>query len=164
MPSGKSICFLRFCPMGSISSISACSGLRPNDRAFTFADLDAPSSDAGKRLLTTFFSAAFVASVDSRPALIVFARDGALFAQRFDEERFALLGDPHRLADNIGWYPQCGVHFRGVAEHAGLSVARSAIPADVVRPWWSGTWACRLPAGTGWIRTGLASHATAAGL
>jgi DNA-binding winged helix-turn-helix (wHTH) protein len=64
--------------------------------------LDAPSSDAGKCLLTTFFSAAFVASVDSRPALIVFARDGTLFAQRFDEEALALLGDPHPLADNLG--------------------------------------------------------------
>lgn len=71
-------------------------------------DLDAPSSDAGKCLLTTFFSAAFVASVDSRRALIVFARDGALFAQRFDEERLALLGDPHRLADNIGSYLNAG--------------------------------------------------------
>jgi DNA-binding winged helix-turn-helix (wHTH) protein len=64
--------------------------------------LNAPSSDAGKRLLTTFFSAAFVASVDSRPALIVFARDGTLFAQRFDEEALALLGDPHPLAENLG--------------------------------------------------------------
>jgi eukaryotic-like serine/threonine-protein kinase len=66
--------------------------------------LDAPASDAGKCLLTTFFSAAFVASVDSRPALIVFARDGALFAQRFDEKKLALLGDPYRVADNIGSY------------------------------------------------------------
>lgn len=71
-------------------------------------DLDAPCSDPGKRLLTTFFSAAFVASVDSRPALIVFGRDGALFAQRFDEERLALLGDPHRLADNIGSFLNSG--------------------------------------------------------
>jgi DNA-binding winged helix-turn-helix (wHTH) protein/Tol biopolymer transport system component len=66
--------------------------------------LDAPAADAGKRLFTTFFSASFVASVDSRPALIVFARDGSLFAQRFDEERLELLGDPHRVADNIGSY------------------------------------------------------------
>ena len=64
--------------------------------------LDAPASDAGKRLLTSFFSAAFVASVDSRPALIVFARDGALFAQRFDEENLALLGALQPVADNLG--------------------------------------------------------------
>ena len=66
--------------------------------------LDAPSSDIGQHLMTTGFSAAFVSSVDSRRGLIVFARDGSLFAQRFDEERLALVGASHQLAGDIGTY------------------------------------------------------------
>jgi DNA-binding winged helix-turn-helix (wHTH) protein/Tol biopolymer transport system component len=54
------------------------------------------------RLITTGFHASFVRSVDERRPLIVFARDGALFAQRFDESSLTPKGDAMRIADRIG--------------------------------------------------------------
>jgi DNA-binding winged helix-turn-helix (wHTH) protein/Tol biopolymer transport system component len=60
------------------------------------------SPRVGNRLITTGFGAAFVAAPDSGPGSIVFARDGALFAQRFDERQLEVIGDPVRLADRIG--------------------------------------------------------------
>jgi DNA-binding winged helix-turn-helix (wHTH) protein/Tol biopolymer transport system component len=56
------------------------------------------------RLIATGFGAAYVPAADSGPGAIVFARDGALFAQRFDERRLATVGDAIRLADSIGSY------------------------------------------------------------
>jgi eukaryotic-like serine/threonine-protein kinase len=65
-------------------------------------EMGAASPNGGRRLLTTGFGATFVAPSDAGPGGIVFARDGALFAQRFDERRLELLGDPVRLADGVG--------------------------------------------------------------
>lgn len=65
-------------------------------------ELNAASPGAGKRLFTTGFAAAYVPSIDARPGLIVFGRDGALFAQRFDEQRLDLTGEPLQLADRVG--------------------------------------------------------------
>jgi len=65
-------------------------------------ELGADSASLGNRLITTGFGAAFVAARGSGPGAIVFARDGALFAQRFDEQRRELIGDPIRLAEGIG--------------------------------------------------------------
>jgi eukaryotic-like serine/threonine-protein kinase len=56
------------------------------------------------RLITTGFGAVFVAAADSGPGVIVFARDRALFAQRFDESQLQVIGEPIRLADGIGSY------------------------------------------------------------
>ena len=67
-------------------------------------EMGGPSPIGGRRLLTTGFGATFVARSDAGPGGIVFARDGALFAQRFDERRLELLGDPVRLADGVGSY------------------------------------------------------------
>jgi DNA-binding winged helix-turn-helix (wHTH) protein/Tol biopolymer transport system component len=66
--------------------------------------LGADSASVGNRLITTGFGAAFVAGTGGGPGAIVFARDDALFAQRFDERRLALIGAPVRLADGIGSY------------------------------------------------------------
>lgn len=56
------------------------------------------------RLLTTGFGATFVPARDSGPGVIVFARDEALWAQRFDEQRLMLIGSPFRLAERVGSY------------------------------------------------------------
>jgi hypothetical protein len=61
-------------------------------------ELGPSTSRVGSRLITTGFNAAFVAPVDSEPGVIVFARDGALFAQRFNEQGLEMMGDPIRLA------------------------------------------------------------------
>ena len=67
-------------------------------------ELDVESSPGGRRLITTGFGAAFVPPAGPGPGFIVFARDNALFAQRFDEERLEVVGNPVRLADRIGSY------------------------------------------------------------
>jgi eukaryotic-like serine/threonine-protein kinase len=62
------------------------------------------ASEPGAPLIVTGFQATFVANVDDGPGVIVFARDGRLFGQRFDDENLALLGEPTQLADRIGSY------------------------------------------------------------
>jgi DNA-binding winged helix-turn-helix (wHTH) protein/Tol biopolymer transport system component len=67
-------------------------------------ELGADSASLGTRLITTGFGAAFVAAAGSGLGALVFARDGVLLAQRFDEQRLALVGEPVRLAEGIGSY------------------------------------------------------------
>ena len=55
-------------------------------------------------LIATGFGATFVPGPAGEPSYIVFARDGALFAQPFDERRLALAGDPVRIAGPVGSY------------------------------------------------------------
>jgi hypothetical protein len=45
-----------------------------------------------------------VPPADDGSGFIVFAQDGALYAQRFDEAQLTLRGEPRRLADRIGSY------------------------------------------------------------
>ena len=61
-------------------------------------------SSNGKRLITTGFGAVYVLATDSSDGVLVFARDGGVFAQRLDERRLEMTGDPVRLADGIGSY------------------------------------------------------------
>jgi DNA-binding winged helix-turn-helix (wHTH) protein/Tol biopolymer transport system component len=60
--------------------------------------------EPGEPLIVTGFQATFVESVDDGPGVIVFARDGRLFGQRFDDENLTLRGAPTLLADRIGSY------------------------------------------------------------
>ena len=76
----------------------------PETSGIYAGELGADSTVVGNRLITTGFGATFVAAVGSGPGVIVFARDGALFAQRFDEQRLAVVGEPTRLAEGIGSY------------------------------------------------------------
>jgi DNA-binding winged helix-turn-helix (wHTH) protein/Tol biopolymer transport system component len=77
---------------------------KPEVSGIYAGELGRASPPREDRLIATGFGAAYVPAADSEPGAIVFARDGALFAQRFDERRFATIGDPIRLADNIGSY------------------------------------------------------------
>jgi len=77
---------------------------KPELSGIYVGELDTTSPGVGNHLITTGFGAAFVAAVDSGPGLIVFARDGALFAQRLDERRLAMIGDPIQIADTVGSY------------------------------------------------------------
>jgi len=76
----------------------------PEASGIYVGELGAASPSVGRRLITTGFGAAFVPATDGGPGLIVFARDGALFAQRFDERRLEMIGEPMRLAEGIGSY------------------------------------------------------------
>jgi hypothetical protein len=68
------------------------------------SDLNAARPRTGKRLFTTGFGAAYVPAVGSGSGAIVFGRDGGLYAQRFDEKRLELTGEPVRFAAQIGSY------------------------------------------------------------
>ena len=57
---------------------------------------------AEKPLLATGFAAIHVPASDTRASALVFLRDGALFAQRFDEQRLELRGAEVQLADRVG--------------------------------------------------------------
>ncbi|HET6781257.1 MAG TPA: winged helix-turn-helix domain-containing protein [bacterium] len=77
---------------------------KPEVSGIYAGELGRASPPREDRLIATGFGAAFVPAADSEPGAIVFARDGALFAQRFDERRLATIGDPIRVADNLGSY------------------------------------------------------------
>ena len=77
---------------------------KPELSGIYVGELDTTSPGVGNRLITTGFGAAFVAAADSGSGLIVFARNGALFAQRLDERRLAMIGDPIQIADTVGSY------------------------------------------------------------
>ena len=77
---------------------------KPEVSGIYAGELGRASPPREDRLIATGFGATYVPAADSEPGAIVFARDGALFGQRFDERRLATIGDPIRLADNIGSY------------------------------------------------------------
>jgi len=61
---------------------------------------------------------------------LLFMRDGQLWAQRFDEQRGVLAGQPARLADNVGWSTnnsRAGFH----ASAAGVLIHRVGVAGVV---------------------------------
>jgi DNA-binding winged helix-turn-helix (wHTH) protein/Tol biopolymer transport system component len=66
--------------------------------------LDAPTPDDGPRLIPTGFSAQYVPGLSDGSGVVVFAQDGKLLAQRFDERRLSLLDEPTELAPRVGTY------------------------------------------------------------
>jgi eukaryotic-like serine/threonine-protein kinase len=76
----------------------------PEQSGVYLTELNAPVPGIGTRLITTGFAATYVLGANGGRGKVVFARDGALFAQELDEERLALRGEPLKLADSIGSY------------------------------------------------------------
>jgi serine/threonine protein kinase/Tol biopolymer transport system component len=58
--------------------------------------------------------------VYSPPGLLLFHRDGALFAQPFDANRLELKGEPQRVADDIAYNPGSGRAAFGVSSNGVL--------------------------------------------
>jgi eukaryotic-like serine/threonine-protein kinase len=77
---------------------------KPEGSGIYVGDLSSESTGPGKRLIATGFPARYVPAADDGSGFIVFAQDGALYAQRFDEAQLTLTGEPRRLADRIGSY------------------------------------------------------------
>jgi hypothetical protein len=77
---------------------------RPEQSGIFIGDLNAPPDVRSDRLIATGFGAAFVPPVDSALGVIVFAQDGMLYAQHFDEQRLEQTGEPVCLADRVGSY------------------------------------------------------------
>jgi hypothetical protein len=67
--------------------------------------LSTSAHGAGRRLISTGLNAIHVPASDAGCAAIVFLRDRVLLAQRFDEQRLELKGEPVPLAVNVGSYP-----------------------------------------------------------
>lgn len=65
-------------------------------------DLNGATPESEKLLLATGFDAMYVAAADAGTGAVLFLRDGALFAQRFDDRRLELRGDPVQLAAKVG--------------------------------------------------------------
>jgi len=66
--------------------------------------LGALDSEERRRLLDADAAAVFAA-----PAEILFVREGALFAQRFDPQQFQVAGEPYRIAEGIARSDAMGV-------------------------------------------------------
>ena len=66
------------------------------------SSLDAKPGEAGKRLVTTSWSAAYVPSADPHMGYLLFLREGSLMAQPFDNGRLELTGAPVRIAEQVG--------------------------------------------------------------
>ena len=74
----------------------------PERSAVYVGNLTESAPAAEKRLLATGFAAIHVPVSDTRASALVFLRDGALFAQRFDEQRLELRGAEVQLAERVG--------------------------------------------------------------
>jgi len=74
---------------------------RPDLSGIYLTALDSQQPDGGRRLFTAGFAATYVGNVDGRMGLIVFGRDGGLFAQRLDERRLELSGEPMQVIPRI---------------------------------------------------------------
>ena len=85
-------------------SVFACGTVQTRSTPASTSSELGSAAEPGAPLIATGFQATFVASVDDSPGVIVFARDGRLFGQHFDDENLKLLGAPTQLADRIGSY------------------------------------------------------------
>jgi eukaryotic-like serine/threonine-protein kinase len=76
----------------------------PERSGVYIGDLNGESPAGEQRLFSTGFNAIPVHASDAGPSAVVFLRDGALYAQRFDEHRRELRGAPVRLTERVGSY------------------------------------------------------------
>lgn len=74
----------------------------PERSGVYIGDLSVGSSESQKLLLATGFNATYVPAAGSGAGVVVFLRDGALFAQRFDDRQLELRGDAVQLAAKVG--------------------------------------------------------------
>ncbi len=74
----------------------------PERSGVYIGDVNGGPSESEKHLLATGFDAMYVPAADSGTGVVVFLRDRALFAQRFDDRRLELLGHPVQLAPTVG--------------------------------------------------------------
>jgi eukaryotic-like serine/threonine-protein kinase len=75
----------------------------PENSGIYVGSLDAkPEEQSAKQVLPTNSPAVYVPSQDSGPGQLLFLREQMIMAQRFDETRFELVGDPVILAEQVG--------------------------------------------------------------
>jgi Tol biopolymer transport system component len=69
-----------------------------------------PQSQPSRLLAETLFGPAYVPSSDAGSGHLLFIRDGALLAQRFDTKRFEVTNQPVPLADHVVTYRTSGLY------------------------------------------------------
>jgi DNA-binding winged helix-turn-helix (wHTH) protein len=74
----------------------------PERSGVYIGDVSGGAAESEKHLLATGFDAMYVPAADSGAGVVVFLRDRALFAQRFDDRRLELLGNPVQLSPKVG--------------------------------------------------------------
>ena len=99
LPDGKHYLYLENTPRGENPMVYV-SALGSNDR---------------KQLISLNSMAVY-----SPPGLLLFHRDGTLFAQRFDANRLELKGEPQRVAEDIAYNPDNGRAAFGVSSNGVL--------------------------------------------
>jgi len=90
LPDGKHFLYLR------ASSAAGESGM------YVGSLDDAPDRQSKRRVLATQFGATFVPSDDGKAGRLLFLHDGTLMAQRFDPNKFELLGEASPIAERVG--------------------------------------------------------------
>lgn len=74
----------------------------PQEIGIYVGSLDAkPDQQSSKRMLATTVMASYVASHDQAPGRLLFMREGSLWAQRFDAQRFELFGEAVPVARHV---------------------------------------------------------------
>jgi eukaryotic-like serine/threonine-protein kinase len=74
----------------------------PQEIGIYVGSLDAkPDQQSSKRMLATTVMASYVASHDQAPGRLLFMREGSLWAQSFDAQRFELFGEPVPVARHV---------------------------------------------------------------
>ncbi len=67
----------------------------------------------------------------SPPGWLLYVREGALFAQRFDERTARLLGEPSLLAEDVSYFPNTGDGAFSVSETGVLAYRTATSPSRV---------------------------------
>jgi hypothetical protein len=69
------------------------------------------------------------------PGYLLYMRDNALVAQRFDPKKYVLSGEPHTISDEVQYFPQTDLALFGVAGKAAL-VTQTGRGADKSQLTW----------------------------
>jgi hypothetical protein len=94
---------------------------------------DKPDAPASARLLAEAVNPIYAPASDGRSGYILFRRERALMAQRFDESKLALSGDPVLVADYVG---NMSASFLNAAVSGRTLIIREAGIADVRQLVW----------------------------
>jgi hypothetical protein len=93
-----------------------------------------PEDQSSKPVLPRAFNVAFVPALGSNPSQLLFTRDVTLHAQAFDAKRLQVLGDPVRIAEQVGFNNNFGMALFS-ASNNGTLVYKAAASANYQLTW-----------------------------
>ena len=119
MPDGRRFFFIARC------------GKRENN-ALYLASLDTAKST---RLMAIDSNAQYVPPRGERPGVIVYYRDGALVARRFDADREEVVGEPFPVFDGVGYQPGSVAAMFRLSSDGRVAILRAAGATDTELIW-----------------------------